>query len=1164
MKSALIIRESWRKYGRKYWVAGALMLALLSVVSPSFAQLSTASINGVVTDAQGAVIPRATIVLTNVATSVENTTLSNGAGHYTFLNILPGNYTLAAKATGFAPMKVSAFTLVVNQVATVNFELKVGSLNTVVTVQANQALLNVTSASLGTVVATRQVNDLPLNGRNFTQLLTLTPGASPINVGQNAQGGFGGTQPAQGSSFVLPAVNGQTGRSNFFLTDGMINYGSYMSSYAVPPIIDAIQEFKVVSHTDSAEFGSVLGGVVNVVTKSGTNQFHGSAWEFNRNTAYDARNYFLPAGVPKAPYHQNQFGFSVGGPIWIPKVYNGHNKTFFFGAYQGFRYLTNSDTPLRVPTPTQLSGNLSGWPTQIYNPFTTRPDPNHPGSYLRNPFPGNQIPSSLISQQMVDWANFVYPKAGPVFDSAGDNALDTTPLVQNQDQFMIRADQKLGANDSAFFRYSWFNSTQTASGGVPGLISGLDTPAQDWGVNYVHVFSPSLVLQAEFSRDHLVVKTPTLFTRPVSGVIAAVGFDPHFVNGFNVPGHSTLLPELGIPGYAGDAGGAPGVGAGESIDDIPPATDSNEYSGTVTKTTGRHSLTFGGGYTTMGLACLDALPVVNFAAQETGNPENSNDPGDALASFLLNVPDSAIRWNTDEHERPGGVFSVFGQDSWKALHNLTLNLGLRYDITFIPPFGTKATIGKNGGIETGDMDYSNGTYIVQWLPPTCSVRGHAPCIPGNGTLPAHVVVDPRGRISHNVYTNLGPRLGFAYQAGTKTVIRGAFGIVYDNWAAQQQTSQNIGGDWPDNGRQQEENINQPTSASPTPTTTGQNPFGDSLASLYPQPTPFNEVEYYYDPHMKNPYSEQWNVGVERQLSRSTTATLSYVGSVSKRLDVGGFYNTALTPGPGDPQSRALFPYIVASNYDRSIGSSNYNALQFVLNQRYDNGLTYQVAYTWSKNMDVAGDGWYGVEGGVPQDPYNPSAYGGYSIAGTDLTNVLTFNGLYQLQFGRGQRFSTHNKFLDYALGNWQVNTIFMARSGQPFTPGTTDDVANTGNSNEYETLDVIGDPNKISKRTPGEWFNTAAFALPPKYTYGTAARNMLRSAGYWNLDGSLFRDFPLGSESRYLELRFEGFNVFNTTVFGLPNNIIDSGVFGTVNTTANNARQLQLGAKFIF
>jgi hypothetical protein len=1150
-------RKLLRDLQRNMFLAG-LLWCLFSMSICSFAQLSTASLNGFVRDPSGANIPNATVVLRNVDTSVEKRTVSNSAGAYALLDITPGRYTLEASATGFSPTQVSVFTLAVSQIATIDFSLKVGSQSAVVNVQADSAQINLTSANLGTVISTQQVNDLPLNGRNFTQLLSLTPGVAPVNVGQSAGGGFAGTAVAVGSSFIIPAINGQTNRSNFFLSDGMNNYGAYLSTYAVPPIIDAIQEFTIVSHTDSAEFGSVLGGVVNVVTKSGTNTLHGSAWEYDRNTIFDARTYFLPLTEAKTPYSQNQFGGSIGGPLSIPRFYSGKDKTFFFGAYQGFRYRRNSDTPLKVPTAAQLAGDESAWPTQIFNPFTTRPDPANPGQYIRDTFAGNQIPASLIDPRMVAWANFLFPKAGSVFDSSGDNAIDSTPLTQNQNEFDVRVDQKVGANDTAFFRYSFFNSNESSSGGLPGTISNVSTPGRNWGGSYVHVFSPSLIVQGLFSRTTVQHNSPTFFAASTASIFSQVGFAAAFAGNFNAVGQNDLLPSPGITGFAN---------AGATYLLIPKATSANQYSGTLTKLAGAHSLQFGGEYITIGEAVQDSYASLGFAGEQTGdtNPADTVNSGDPIASFLLNTPSSATRRNTNEAERPGGVMSLFAQDTWKATDSLTLNFGLRYDLTFIPPFGTAKTIGQEGGIETGDMDFTTGTYIIQKLPPACSVRGYAPCIPGNGTLPANVVVTPRGKIPYNVYTNFGPRFGFAYRVGDKTAVHGAFGIVYDNWAAQVQLSQNLGGNWPDIGLTLASNLNVPTTTSATPTVQAQDPFGNETSSLFPAATPFNQVSYYYDPHLKNPYSEQFNFGVERQLSGSTTVTANYVGSVGKRLDVGGYYNTALTPGPGDPQSRSLFPYVAPTPYDRSIGGSNYNAFQFSLNKRFTNGLAYQVAYTWSKSFDVGGDGWFGAEGQVSQDPYSPSAYGGYALAGTDLRNVISVNTLYQVPVGKGRSFSTGNGVLDYILGHWQVNNIFLAYSGIPFTPVISSDIANTGNGQTYETLDRIGNPNNIAHRTSAEWFNTAAYVVPPGFTYGTSSRNSLRQAAYWDLDTSVFRQFPLGGESRRLEFRAEAFNLLNTVILGTPISDFNTGAeFGTVDTTANTARELQLVMKFIF
>ena len=337
-------------------------LVLLLLAGSANAQVSTASVNGVIRDPNGAVIPGATIVLQNTATSVEHRSVSNSSGAYVILDITPGRYTIQANAPGFNPKKVAEFPLAVDQIATFDFSLALGSQSEVVTVDATAAQLNVTSAGLGTVIETKQVNELPLNGRNFTSLLALTPGVVPIMVGQSngmsGNGGFGAAV-AIGTDYSFPAINGQTNRSDFFLMDGLYNYGAIESTYAVAPIIDAIQEFKVVSHTDNAEYGSVLGGVVNVVTKSGTNDLHGSGWEYVRNTVFDARSYFLDPTRSNA-FHQNQFGGSVGGPVVIPKLYNGRNKTFFFGAYQGYRYSRPQNNFLLVPTDAELAGKAAG------------------------------------------------------------------------------------------------------------------------------------------------------------------------------------------------------------------------------------------------------------------------------------------------------------------------------------------------------------------------------------------------------------------------------------------------------------------------------------------------------------------------------------------------------------------------------------------------------------------------------------------------------------------------------------------------------------------------------------------------------------------------------------------------------------------------------------
>ena len=331
--STMKFSVEWWKTCRVFalWQAG-LLGGILLLSGTGFAQLSTAKLSGVVKDSSGAVVPKGKIVLKNVATAVEHTTTTNDAGAYLFLDITPGRYVVSASAVDFGKQQVPEFSLEVGQAATIDFALTVGSQIEVVEVRGATPQLETTSANLGLVVATKQVNDLPLNGRDFTQLLTLTPGVSPVNNSQSGPGQGNYAEPAPGNvAPTIPSVNGSANRSNYFFTDGLSNFGAFHSVYAVPPIIDEIQEFKVVSHADSAEYGSVIGGVVNVVTKSGTNDLHGSVFEYARNGIFDGQQPFTQS---RPDFRQNEFGGVVGGPVLIPKLYNGKNKTFFFAAYQ--------------------------------------------------------------------------------------------------------------------------------------------------------------------------------------------------------------------------------------------------------------------------------------------------------------------------------------------------------------------------------------------------------------------------------------------------------------------------------------------------------------------------------------------------------------------------------------------------------------------------------------------------------------------------------------------------------------------------------------------------------------------------------------------------------------------------------------------------------------
>lgn len=742
--------------------------------------------------------------------------------------------------------------------------------------------------------------DLPLNGRNFTHLLSLTPGTAPANVSQNA-GSYAGNA---GASASFPSVNGQTNRSNFFLLDGGYDQDAQASAYAVPPIVDAIQEFKVQSHNDEAEFGQALGGIVNVVTKSGTNALHGSVWEYLRNDAFDARNRFLP-GV--TPFKQNQFGGTAGGPVVIPKIYDGHNRTFFFLGYQGFRYRSPATNFYRVPTQANLAGDLSDWPRQIYNPFSTRPDPARPGQFVRDPFPNNIIPSNLLNPGMVTYAQTTLP--APIVTSVpGENALDATPFHQNQDEYTARFDQAIGQKDFVWLRWSGYILDSTGSGGRQALASNNEEKAHSIGASWNRTFNSSTILQAQFTRTYKSQNYLTSFRSLPSDFVSQVGFSQSFTSNFI--GSRTLVPALNVDNF---------FSGGESVNFVTP---SDIYQGKInfSKIVSNHTIKAGFDYSTIGYTNYPLSASSTFTAFQTANPEDPGNTGSPLASFLLNIPDNAARRNSFATLDGGKVLGLYVQDQWKATSKLIVNIGLRYDRTFLPRLGSVS----EGNVYVGNMDFSRGAYILQAVPPACSNTVAAPCIPG-GTLPDHVLVSPSGKVVNDSTLNFQPRLGLAYRLTDRTVIRSAFGIFFDNWAGAQQMAQNIQGTWPSIQQQLAQNLNIPSASQPTPNTTGTDPFQGGSVLTFPSPTPFNQVQWFMDPQIKNPYSMQWNFGLEHQFGSATSLTVNYVGSGSRRLDVGGFYNTAITSGPGNPADRSPFPYISPTYYDRSWGTSSYNS-----------------------------------------------------------------------------------------------------------------------------------------------------------------------------------------------------------------------------------------------
>jgi hypothetical protein len=982
------------------------------------AQSSSAMIDGTVMDSSGAVVGNAQVSLTNSATGASLRTSTSSSGTFSILDIRPGQYALIVSKAGFAASMRAGLVLQVNQTSTVDFRLVPGSSSETITVTGRVSPVDSSTAELGTIVTERSISDLPSNGRNFTQLITLSPGVSPVSVGQNAnRGGFAGNSIG---AAIFPSINGQRNRSNMFMLDG-VNDLAFLGNYNYAPILDEIQEFKVQSHNDLAEFGQVAGGIMNIATKGGTNLFHGSIWDYFRNEQLDARNYFLPT---RNPLRQNQFGVAVNGPVRLGRLYDGSGKTFFSFAFEGFRQSQATQSVVLAPTTAELSGDFSALLNQgiqLYNPYSTRPDPSNPGQYLRDPFPNNDI-SQYLSPAAVLYARTLLPVGGASF--SGGNLFDTTPTVTNQNSFSGRIDQNLGTHDILFGRISEFSQLSTGTAGFPGAENQLQLSGWNAALHESHIFGPHAILDLRLGRNlgsDVIVKGFPHAPPDFVNQLESVGFSSKYISNFSSISGS-LIPLVSIPGYASTSG--------SNLQNVQTA-NTYEFGGDLTGIVGRHTLKTGYDYQTDGYYGPIVSAGEATTSFQTSNLENPLGPsgkgtGDPLASFLLGVPNSSYRRDDLEQLHGGSVQGAYLQDQLPLSSLWSLNMGVRYDVAIWPVYGYF----KNGQGYVGDLDLSDGTYIVSGIPPPCSNSVGSPCVPG-GVLPANVVLTPSSNHGIHVtdYTNWQARVGTVYRASERLSVDAAYGRFYDEWNALTQFAQNVGGNWPSVGsfNMNSQNSNIMTASIGDPLALGQ--------GVLPQPsiTPFLNASYYFNPRLKTPYADEWNLGLNFQLEKQTSLFLGYIGSHSGRLDKGGINNTAEYPGSGSAAAvaaRRPYPYITPTKYDDSSGNSNYNALQTRLTRQNANGLAYLLSYTWSKSIDLGCSGSFGVEGCSIQNPYDPRA--DRSVSGFDVTNIFTGSASYDVPFGRGKRFHAGNPIVNFAVGGWQLNSIVSLGSGVPY------------------------------------------------------------------------------------------------------------------------------------
>jgi hypothetical protein len=1085
-----------------------LIAFLLGAQSP--AQTTNGLMTGTITDAAGAVVAGAQVNVTNQGTSELRTTTTDSNGYYIVPQLPPGIYDISIKKQGFATVDRPNVQLQVNQNATLDFKLPVSSTAQTIKVTGAPPALNTTSATLGDVIGHSATVDLPLNGREFTQLTLLTPGAAPVEGPQQAA-----FTVALGAGGISPSVNGQRGQQNNFTMDGVLNNAIFTDIWAISPPPDALQEFNVQSHITDAQFAITSGANINIVTRSGTNTFHGSAWEFARNAVLDAQQF---PEVRRTPYSQNQYGLYLGGPIikdnsWFSVYWEGFRSAqtlSYFGSTFTAAMTKGDFSALLGP---QVGTDSLGRPefkNEIYDPATSRPDPNHPGESLRDPFPGNIIPPNRINPDAPIILQKYYPAPNlnvaanvlPNIQFSGANATAS-------DVTGIRLDHRFRNNDTLFGRYNRSNANLSSPEQLPspGFSHVTNNYAQEYAVGYTHLFGTTTILNLHYGYTN----TNEYSNDPAAGS----AFDSALNVSLAMPAHNgiSLGPEIILSnGYSGVSQFAIPLGPQENSD----------YHVDLSKVVGNHTFGVGGMFYRIHSFDDGWGANVFFTQNATSQDALTGATGLGPASFMLGLPDSYAPWvgNTAADETTNW-YGGYVQDLWQASKKLSITVGLRYD--YVAPVNFHKIV--------SGMDVLTGQFIV-----TGSV------------LPLYPTATGPSRYFYPQYNGYEPRFGVNYQALNRTVLQGAFAMLDDHNNTLVQESQGIRVSWP------------VAIAADLPSldlglpTTYINHLPD--ASIFFNPNkPF--AGYSADPHNKIPYSIEYNAGIEQQLSNTLVLNLDYVGSVSRHQALGPNANDALVPGPGPISQRQPFPQFGPFQFATNAGSANYNALQAELKKSLSSGLFFQASYTWSKSMDIESS----LQSGTIENFYNMQA--DYGPSDFNRSQMLVLSGVYALPVGRGKRYlSSPNGFVQAIAGNWNVGSIISLVSGAPFDVLAGGDVANVGGGTQR--AEQIGNPYSAPgfHQSQNEWINTAAFAIPKQYTFGNESRNNLVGPPYKDVDFNAYKDFLLTSRAT-LQLRGEFFNLFNHTNYGLPVNNVQSPAFGKI-FGANPAREIQFAAKVLF
>jgi hypothetical protein len=1151
-----------------------LLLVCVFFASSALGQKDAGSIVGTVKDPSGAVVSQAKVTVSDVERGIDFKTITNEEGEYVASPLKVGRYTVTVVQAGFKKAVSVPVDLDIQQRVAINITLQVGQISESVEVTEAAPLLETETSEMGQVVDKRRVANLPLNGRNFAQLALLTAGTAPSEPGSRDEGGFGFS------------ASGARSLQNNFLLDGVDNNSNLPdllneTNYVIQPSVEALQEFKVQTNAYGAEFGRGNGAIINAVIKSGSNMLHGSAWEFLRNDKFDGRNFFDDVTKPTPPYKQNQFGASFGGPIYIPGVYDGHNRSFFFVDYEGLRIRQAQTQTAFVPslawrkgdfsdlidytTPTGLDCNgKTTYAGEIFDARLAQTNCGVPFGYNGSGQPINIIPAtSLVAgggslDPLALRLAALYPQPGALVN--GNNFLANPVLQKDRNNFDIRIDQTFSDKDNAFFRFSYEDQPSQIPGtfgGVAdggGFFSGVeDDSYRSFASSWTHVFNPRLINEFRVGYNRVNSRRAELNAST------------------NVSG------ELGFPGvpFSPGIGGLPQITFNDvatfgSPTFLPSIELQNSYtvSDNLTWVKGRHIWKYGTEIRREEFTIYQpASPRGNlgFSPTLTDNPAAPGTGGTGFASFLAGLTDGGSINNLHNVDYFRYTYAFYAQDDWKVTPKLTLNLGLRYEL-FLPVTERKDQLAT--------FDLTNPSTPTLIVP-----KGqNAQLTP---TIASQVKISrtgSRGLINEDL-NNFAPRVGLAYQIQARTVLRAGYGIFYGGQENGPYSNPSPGFNPPFFVTQ---SFNAPCSAPSANLATldCSVPGLSFLQNGFPANAlvdPNTPIFFSVDQNLRTPYMQQWHGSVQHELPGDSVFELSYAGS--KGSDLYTFFNGNQAAPSSDPTSplapRRPVPSIDAGiDWFRSTGHSNYNSLQASYEKRFSHGLQFQASYTWAHSLDIASNANLGPTQNNSdfRDFRRPESE--YGNSDFDVRHRFVVSSIYELPVGHGKHFlGDASGLTNQVVGGWQLGNIVTISTGNWYTVlDSNGNFANAdgGAGGVSQRPDQIGDPN-AKPCVPGTVFNTCAFADPPLGSFGNVGRNTIQGPGFRDWDFSIFKNFRT-SEKTTLEFRSEFFNVLNHTnfLFAQPgpqsgNNatILGTPQFG-FETAARDARKIQFALKFSF